>query len=104
MLPYAEDGQPIQFVYSEEKNTKLYSTYGIGFEQIIQLIREGNVVRVFKHPNAQRYPNQQCYAVNVNGYIYIVPFVLEGNRHFLKTFFPSRKATRDALKGKPHGT
>ena len=33
-----------------------------------------------------------------DGYVYLVPFVEEGDHYFLKTVIPSRKATRDYLK------
>ncbi|AAO91568.1 hypothetical protein [Coxiella burnetii] len=38
------------------------------------------------------------YVVELNGYAYLVPFVEEGGKLFLKTAFPSRKATKLYLK------
>ena len=46
------------------------------------------------HPNQDDYPGQKVYFVNVDGYIYLVPHVVENNRIFLKTIIPSRKATK----------
>lgn len=34
---------------------------------------------------------------NAYDYIYLIPFVEEGNQIFLKTAFPSRKARKDYL-------
>lgn len=46
------------------------------------------------HPNAEKYPNQLLYEVDVDGYVHVVPVVREGRILFLKTIYPSRKATR----------
>jgi hypothetical protein len=35
--------------------------------------------------------------VNINQYIYFVPFVEDENKIFLKTIIPSRKATKQYL-------
>ena len=49
-----------------------------------------------EHPNCHRYPGQQIYVVEIEGYVYLVPFVAEADgKRFLKTIIPSRKATRD---------
>ena len=51
---------------------------------------------------------QRFYVVDVEGYIYLVPFVREGHTIFLKTIFPSRKHTKQYLeqiskhRGKEH--
>ena len=55
---------------------------------------------VLEHPNRGRYPGQRIYAVEILGYIYLVPFVVQDDgAHFLKTVIPSRKATRDYRRG-----
>jgi len=51
------------------------------------------------HPNKDKYPNQKIIIVNVDGYAYLVPFVIDGNEYFLKTIIPSRKATKKYLGG-----
>ncbi len=35
--------------------------------------------------------------INIESYIYLVPFVEDKEKIFLKTIIPSRKATRDYL-------
>ena len=37
---------------------------------------------------------QKCYVININDYVYIVPFVQEWNKIFLETIYPSRKYTK----------
>ena len=56
---------------------------------------------MLEHPNAERYPNQLLYEVDVDGYVNVVPVVSEGRMLFLKTIYPSRKATRRCRKGDP---
>ena len=91
-----------QFDWSTAKNQMLIEELGISFDRIVAAIEQGRVVDVFEHPNQQRYPGQSIYAVEVDQYVYLVPFVLgeDGNR-FLKTIIPSRKATRDYDDGDP---
>lgn len=59
-------------------------------------IEQGGLLDVVEHPNRRRYPEQRIYVVEIDRYVYLVPFVSEvdGTR-FLKTIIPSRKATRD---------
>ncbi len=38
--------------------------------------------------------------IDVDGYAYVVPFVIDDNEYFLETISPSRKATKKYLGGK----
>ena len=87
-----------QFRWNQEKNLKLSEELGISFETVVCAIRKGDVIDVFAHQNPEKYPNQSVYAVNINDYVYLVPFVEENGIHFLKTIIPSRKATRQHLR------
>ena len=91
------------YFFDPEKNAWLIRERGISFEQIISLIEGGRLVRVLTHPNKARYPNQLLYEVDVDGYIFIVPVVREGKGLFLKTIYPSRKATKLTGKKGPSG-
>lgn len=82
------------YSFDPEKNAWLIRERGIGFEQIVSLIEGGKLIQILAHPNRAKYPNQLLYEVDVDGYVHIVPVVKEGDRLFLKTIFPSRKATR----------
>lgn len=96
--------QDMEFCFDADKNAILKEQRGIGFEEIIQLIHEGHLIDVVQHHNKKKYPNQKFYVVDVDGYIYLVPFVSDANVIFLKTIYPSRKATGEYLKkGKKHG-
>ncbi len=51
---------------------------------------------VLEHPNRRKYPGQLIYAVEIDEYIHLVPFVTQADgTRILKTIIPSRKATRD---------
>ncbi len=89
------------YAFDPEKNTWLIRERGISFEQIIALIESGHLVQVLEHHDRERYPNQLLYEVDVGGYIYVVPVVRDHQTLFLKTIYPSRKATRSRAKGRP---
>ena len=73
----------------------------ICFEQIVMHIDKGDLMDVIANPNQNKYPGQKILIVDINGYIWLVPFVQEQeNVYFLKTIIPSRKATKKYLRGK----
>jgi hypothetical protein len=88
-----------EFAFDPEKNQVLQATRGISFEEIIARIEAGYAVRIYKHPNPEKYPAQEFCEVNMGDYIFVVPLIIDGRRVFLKTIFPSRKATRNHKKG-----
>jgi len=71
----------------------------LSFEQVIALIESSKPVQVLEHPNAEGYPNQLLYEVDLDGYVQVVPAIRRGRILFLKTIYPSRKATRRRSKG-----
>ena len=87
------------FDWSEEKNQRLVEQRGISFERVLSAIEQGALVDVLEHPNQERYRGQMIYVVDIEQYIYLVPYVTrpDGSR-FLETIIPSRKATRDYRK------
>jgi uncharacterized DUF497 family protein len=88
------------YAFDSDKNAWFIRERGISFEQIIALIESGNLIQVLEHHDRTRYPNQLLYEVDVDGYIYVVPVVRERQTLFLKTIYPSRKATRNRGKGR----
>ena len=83
------------FSWNPEKNEQLKADRGISFEEVVLAIESGGLLDVVEHPNPGRYPNQGVYVVAVGSYVYLVPHVEEADYVFLKTIFPSRKATRE---------
>ena len=78
-----------KFNYHLEKSEKLAIERGLSFEEIIALIEAGHVVDVLDHQD--KYHKQKIYLLDVNGYLWLVPFVETEDEIFLKTAFPSRK-------------
>ena len=83
------------FAWNEEKNQLLIELRGISFDSIVSSMQLGGLVEVVDHPNQSRYPDQQIYIVEINEYVYLVPFVRqEDGSSFLKTIIPSSRETR----------
>ena len=83
------------FDWSDEKDKKLKLERGVGFEDIVFHVASGDLLSVSDHPNSQKNPNQKIMYVIVDDYVYLVPYVEEENRKFLKTIIPSRRATKE---------
>lgn len=69
----------------------------MSFEQALQAIQQDQLLDIIQHPNSERYPNQKIFILNMNQYVYLVPFVESENEIFLKTMIPSRKLKRQYL-------
>lgn len=80
--------------WNEAKNTRLKIDRGIGFEEIQSTLEEGNLLGNIAHPNQKKYPGQRIFAVALNGYAFLVPFIEDEDKIFLKTIYPSRKFTK----------
>jgi uncharacterized DUF497 family protein len=91
------------FNWSIEKNRKLWQERNISFEDVVIAIDNGSLLDVCEHPNKEKYPQQKLFVVEIGGYAYLVPFVENNTEIYLKTVFPSRKATRDYLGGHNEG-
>ena len=86
------------FDWDDEKNKLLERTGGLGLEDVIFHMQNGDILDIIGLPNASRYPNQRIIVLNMEGYAYPVPFVEQEGTWFLKTIIPSRKATKEYLK------
>ncbi|WP_245590072.1 BrnT family toxin [Desulfonatronum lacustre] len=75
----------------------LEQTRGISFEDVVVSIENGQVLDVIRHPNRDRYPRQNIIILNMDGYVWLVPYIKQSGVRFLKTVIPSRKATKEYL-------
>ena len=82
------------FNWNAEKNEVLVRERGISFERIVFEISSGNELAVLEHPNQGIYPEQRISMVQVDDYVFAVPFIETETEILLKTIIPSRKATR----------
>jgi len=86
------------FDWSEDKNEWLLAQRNVTFEEVVYWIMRGGLLDILEHPNTKMYPNQQLFIVNIDDYAYIVPFIEDNERVYLKTIIPSRKMTRKYMR------
>jgi len=87
------------FKWHAEKNEVLARERGITFEEIVKRIELGANIIETDYPNKKKYPNQKILIIDMEGYAYLVPCVIDKNEYFLKTIISSRKATKKYLGG-----
>ena len=85
------------FDWNDEKNELLERLRGISFEEVLVYIQNRGVLDVIRHPNRHRYPGQNIMVLDIDDYVWLVPYIKTGGVRFLKTIIPSRKATREYL-------
>ena len=83
--------------WPEDKNQQLKRDRGINFEQVLVAIEAGNILDIVEHHNPKQYPDQKIFIIAIANYVYLVPFVEDDEKVFLKTIIPSRKATKKYL-------
>ncbi len=85
--------------WNKEKNIWLKKHRQVSFEIVEVKLLEKDVVAIIPH-NSKKYAHQFLIVVNIDDYIYIVPFVINEDDKiiFLKTIIPSRKYTKKYLK------
>ena len=87
------------FSWNNEKNQLLKVERNISFEEVVFHIEKQQVLDIVQHPNQEKYKGQKIFVVQIDDYVYLVPFIEEDREIFLKTIIPSRKATKKYLKG-----
>lgn len=85
------------FDWDENKNNFLKETREISFEEVVFAISNEKMLDVLDYPNQDKYPNQKMFVVEIRDYAYVIPFVEDDEKYFLKTIFPSREATKKYL-------
>ena len=56
---------------------------------MISHLEKGDILKIIKHPNILKYPNQMMFILKIENYIYLVPYVENEKEIFLKTIIPS---------------
>lgn len=85
------------FDWNEDKNKILKEKRGISFEEIKLAVEGGDLLDTYNHPNQKRYPGQKIMVIKIDDYAYLVPYIRDTEKVFLKTIIPSRKATKKYL-------
>jgi len=83
--------------WDELKNAKLKTERNVCFEDVQTAIEENKVLDNSQHTNPERHPGQKILVVRIKNYAYLVPYIEDDNKIFLKTIIPSRKATKQYL-------
>jgi hypothetical protein len=79
-------------IWDEEKNIKLKLVRNISFETVSEIILNKKYIDILENPAR---PEQNIFIVEINDYIYAVPFSIDKNSNiFLKTAYPSRKLNK----------
>lgn len=89
-----------RFDWDESKDEWLKDERNVSFDDIITALGQGRELARIDHPNTKRYANQKIIIVEIKDYAYIVPFVEDEEKIFLKTVIPSRKMTKRYLTKK----
>ena len=82
------------FNWNIQKNIWLKENRRISFEEIVLAIVQHRIKQVYDHPNQTKYPGQKIYEVEIDDYVFLIPFIESEYELFLKTIIPSRKATK----------
>ena len=80
--------------WNPEKNELLKTSRGVCFEDIVFYIEAGNLLDIVSHPNQAKYPEQKVYAVDIEGYTYLVPFIESEQEVFLKNHYSQPQGYR----------
>jgi len=93
--------QPMKSInWNADKNRKLIEERKISFENIVFSLQSSCLLDDIEHPNQEKYSHQRVFIVEIDDYVYLVPYVENDDEVFLKTIIPSRKATKQYLGDK----
>ena len=67
--------------------------------EAVLAIENGHLLDIIENPNVEKYGNQKMFVLRIRNYAYLVPFVEDQEKIFLKIIIPSRRATKKYLKG-----
>ena len=87
------------FAWNSSKNEVLKAECRVSFEEVIEHLAAGDLLDIVEHPHQEKYRGQRILIVRMHDDAWVVPFVEADAEIVLKTFIPSRKATRKYLRG-----
>ena len=91
------------FVWDENKSELLKRGRGVSFEEVVFHINNGDLLARLDHPNRAKYSHQQIFVVLIGDYVYMIPFVEDDKKYFLKTIIPNRKLKREYIQERKDG-
>ena len=87
-----------KFTWDIRKNKKLKEERGVSFEDVVFYLSKGKLITILENPNQEEYKDQKIYLINIEDYVYYVPFKEFNNEINLITIIPSRKMTKKFLR------
>ena len=84
--------------WDTKKNEQLKVERRVSFEEVIEAVFGYGLLDIIEHSNKKKYENQKIFIVELHEYVYMVPYVEDEEKIFLKTVFPSRKHTKKYLE------
>ncbi len=80
------------FDWDDEKNKWLMENRGISFDICVVAIEQGKVLAIV--PNKHPRTHQKKYIIEIDDYVYVIPYVEDDEKIFFKTVYPSRKENK----------
>ena len=80
------------------KDAPLRQQHGISSDEVAYLIENGGLLAIVGHNNPELHPGQRIFSVRIGDYAYRVPFAETTSGVFLRTAYPSNRATRQYLR------
>lgn len=85
-----------KFDWNPEKSAALKARHGVSFEDVVIAFQDGRLLADTEHPG-EAYAHQRLAVVEIDGYAYAAPYVIDGDIRFFKTLYPSRKLQKRFL-------
>ncbi len=86
-----------QIRWDASKNKRLKQERGISFDEVEACIQAHRVIEIIQNPST-KHRHQRVFVIELNRYVYYVPFRETDTEIILKTIVPSRKLTTRYLK------
>ena len=80
------------------KDAPLRQQRDISSDEVAYFIENGGLLAIVGHNNPELYPGQRIFSVRIGDYAYRVPFAETTSGVFLRTAYPSNRATRQYLR------
>ena len=78
------------------RHKKHDADWGVSFEDVVFYLQQGTLIDDFEHPNSDKYPKQRIFVLNIDDYMYLLPYV-EDRKNFSKTIIPVEKPLSSTL-------
>lgn len=85
----------VLFDWDDKKNSKLKKERCISFEEVVVAIESNKLLDIIT--GKKKYRGQKIFILEIDGYVYCVPFEEKEDTIILKTIYPSERETKKYL-------